>query len=231
MPRRRFVLLLESSLLATTLLSGCAGRHHLASYDFSSRSLAVVYDLPPYPEVLTGPYVPGHFDDPIHAIVSAGSRIAKEVQARQVRRRLDSAATLVNVASLVADEAGVRAARYLGCRLIPEEERPDFRFEIRIRDYGIDAEDWDAAARFFVAAEVHLLDGRDGRLIWKTKVREKEPVSPELFGWPVAARNVVTAAALADLSVEELTRALEQLADYAADRVTRRLRDALEDSR
>ncbi|NOT08931.1 MAG: hypothetical protein HOP28_12100 [Gemmatimonadales bacterium] len=211
--------------------TGCAGRNRLSTYDFQRGSLAVVYDFPPHPEVLTGPYVPGHFRDPLHAIVRAGSQIVKEIEARQVRRRLDSAAVLLNVSSRVADGTGARAARYLGARLTDKEEGADFILDIQVRDYGIDAEEWDAAAHFFVVAEVVLLDGKDGRIIWETRVRDRDKITPAILGWHSVSRNIVTAAALADLSVDDLVRALTRLADYTADHVTRRLRDAVDDSR
>jgi hypothetical protein len=211
----------------------CAGRHHLADYDYRGAALAVVSTYPPYPEVLTGPYFPDHSRNPIHVIVKAGSRIAKEVEARRVRARLDTASRDVNVADRARDGIARRAARSLGARLVDEEEGADFLLEVRVRDYGIDAEDWEAAAHFFVEAQVELLDAASGRLIWKTRVRSRDPITPAIFGgrWHSVTRNVVTAAALADLSVEDLKRALEQLADYSADQVTRRLRNALEDSR
>jgi hypothetical protein len=41
-------------------------------------------------------------------------------------------------------------------------------------------------------------------------------------------RDLVTAAALANLSVEEIAQALERLADYSADHVTEHLRDAVD---
>jgi hypothetical protein len=219
------------AVLAGAALSGCAARNRLANYDFRDQTLAVDWDFPPYPEVLTGPYFPRHPRDPIHAIIHAGSRIAKEAEARRVRERLDSAAARVDVSSRVADRTGGRAARYLGTRLTSDRERADFILEVHLRDYGIDAEEWEAAANFFVDAEVVLLAAEDRRMVWKTRVRGRDPIAPAIFGRHSTLRNVVTAAALADLSVDDLVRALEQLADYTADRVTGRLRDALEDAR
>jgi len=214
-------------LVAST---GCGSGNRLGEYDFRSLDLALATTFPPSPEVLSGPYLPGHPRDPIHAIVRAGSRIAREVEAHRVRDRLDSAAAMVDVVGEVTDRVGRRASRYLGARLVPDEDRADVILEVDIRDYGIDAQDWEAAAHFFVDAEVWLIDAGDRRPIWKTRVRSKDPISPAIFGRP-AVRDVVTAAALSSLSVEDIARSLDQLAFYAAEKVTDRLRSALDDAR
>jgi len=216
---------------AATLVLACGPGNRLRDYTYSGRSLAVVYDFPPYPEVLTGPYYPGHPRDPVHAVIIAGSRVAKEIEAHRVRERLDSASTLVDVSARVAQRTSERANRYLRTSLTEQDDEADFLLEVQIRDYGIDAEEWDAAAHFFVDAEVSLLAGDDGTLIWNTHVRDRDPIAPAIFGRHSAVRNIVTAAVLSDLSVEEIARALEQLADYSADHITRHLRDALDASR
>ncbi|NNE35861.1 MAG: hypothetical protein HKN13_11515, partial [Rhodothermales bacterium] len=188
------------------------------------------YDFPPYPEVFTGAYFPGHPKRPIHAIIRLGSRLIKEVEAAEIRDKLDSAVTMVNVGEEVGDRLLIRANRYL--RTVPpdDNEDVDFLLEISILDYGIDAEDWDAAARFFVDAEVALLDGYDGREIWSTRVRERDNIVPAIFG-PTSVRNVITAHAFAELSVEEIVAALDQLSIYCADHIAERLRNDLRDAR
>lgn len=224
---RRAIVLTLTALTAI----GCGAGNRLADYDYRGRPLVVVYDFPPYPEVLTGPYFPGHPRDPVHAIIRAGTQIAREIEAERVRERLDSAATLIDVADRVAQGTSERASRYLRTRLTDDEDEAEFILEVRIRDYGIDAEQWEAAAHFFVDAEVVLLAGEDGREIWRTHVRDRDPIAPAIVGRRSAIRNIVTAAALAKLSVEDIARALEQLADYSADHITGRLRSALEDAR
>ncbi|MGE0556449.1 MAG: hypothetical protein AB7R55_23735 [Gemmatimonadales bacterium] len=221
--------LLAAGLLVAASL-GCGSVNRLGEYDFRSLDLALATTFPPNPEVLSGPYFPGHPKDPIHAIIRAGSRIAREIEAQRVRPRLDSAAAMVDVVGEVTDRVGRRASRYLGARLVPDEDRADVILAVDIRDYGIDAEDWEAAVHFFVDAEVWLLDASDRRPIWKTRVRAKDPISPAIFGRS-AVRDVVTAATLSSLSVEEIARSLDQLAFYTSEKVTDRLRSALHDAR
>jgi hypothetical protein len=219
-------------LAAAALLgASCGGLNRLDEYEFRQRTLAVEADFPPYAEVLTGPYLPGHPRDPIHAIVRAGTRLAREIEAHHVQPRLDSATAEADLPGLMRERLGRRASRILGTRLIDGAEEADLIFEVRVRDYGIDAKDWNGAAHFYVDAEVWLLDGGDRRPIWKTRVRERDPITSAIFGPRSALRDVVTAAALADLSVDDIARALDQLAAYAADHITDRLRQALDDAR
>ena len=220
-------------LPALTLLVACQSAGRLAEYDFAGATVATVYDMPPYPEVLTGPYFPGHPRDPIHALMRVGTVLAKEVAASGIRERLDSASARVDVAARLSDRVGTRTARLLRAELVDDERSADFVLEVRVRDYGIDAADWNAAAHFFVDAQVLLFDGADGSEIWESDVKERDPVMPHIFGGNRAriARDIVTAAVLADMSEEEIAAALESLADYAADHISERLRGSLEDVR
>jgi hypothetical protein len=208
----------------------CASLNRMGEYDIQNSSLAVVAEFPPYAEILTGPYSPGHPRDPVHAIVRAGTELAREIEARRVRPRLDSACVRVDLETQVGDQIANRVSRYLGTRRVEREADADLVLEVRIRDYGIDAKGWNAAAHFFVDAEAWLINVEDRRPIWKTRVRERDPIAPAIFATR-ALRNIVTASALADLSVDEIARALEQLASYSADRITDRLRSAYDDAR
>jgi len=80
----RVLCLAGVSVVLAMLLGGCGTRHRLAEYDFRGLTLAVEPHFPPYPEVLTGPYFPGHPRDPIHAIIRVGTLLAKELEAREV---------------------------------------------------------------------------------------------------------------------------------------------------
>lgn len=221
------------ALSAVTLVGGCQSAGRLAEYDFAGSTLTTVYDLPPYPEVLTGPYFPGHPRDPIHALMRVGTTVAKEVAASGLRERLDSASLNVDVAARLSERLGTRSARLLRAELVPDQTSADFILEVQVRDYGIDATDWQAATHLFVDAQVLLLDGTDGSEIWESHVRERDPVMPQIFGGGRAhiARDIVTAAVLADMSEQEIGRALEAIADYAADRISERLRGSLEEAR
>lgn len=220
-------------VLAAALVPGCQSTGHLAEYDFAGGTLFVAYDFPPRPEILTGPYFPGHPRDPVHAVISLGGKIARELAAAGARDRLDAACEEVDISGRLAERASTRAARFLRVELTENESEADFGLEVRVRDYGIDAEEWESAAHFFVDAEVILFDALDGREIWSSHVRERDPIAPHVFGGhrALAVRDIVTAAALSDLSEEDMALALEGLADFAGDRISERLRESLEKTR
>jgi hypothetical protein len=215
-------------IVATAAVTGCRGTGRLADYDFRDHTVAVAWDYAPAPEILTGPWFPDVSRNPLAAAIEVGSRVAREVEASQARARLDSAVAGVDLTARMADRTLERSARLLRMRPVDDDADAEFIVEIVVRKHGIDAKDWNAAAHFFVEAEVFLIDAFDGTQIWRTKVKERDPIMPAIFGPGTVVRDVVTAAALANLSVEEMQYALERLADYSADRITARLRDALD---
>lgn len=78
-------------------------------------------------------------------MIQAGSRVAKEVEARRARTRLDSAATAVDVGRRMGERTADRAGRYLAAT--PVANGPaDFTLEIWVTDFGLDARAWDSAA-------------------------------------------------------------------------------------
>ena len=123
-----------------------------------------------------------------------------------------------------------RVARYLRTEIVADEADADYGMEVRVRRYGIDAERWDAAAHYFVDAQVILYDASDGRTIWESKVTEREAIAPAIFGGRRASviRDVVTAGALASMSEEDMVLTLEGLADFAAHGISERLRRSLD---
>ncbi len=118
----------------------------------------------------------------------------------------------------------------MGTSAITDLDAADYLLDVNVRDYGIDAEGWDAAARFFVNADAVLLETATGVEIWSARVRENQILTPQVIGQGRTTRDVISAAALAILSVDELTRALERLSDYCADEITGRLRADLREA-
>ncbi len=222
---------LTSLLFVCVVAQGCASGNQLRDYEFSDATIAGVYDLPPGPEVLTGPYFYGHGDDPIQALLRAGSRIAAEVQAESVRDKIDAANDRVDAPARLADRTLDRTSRILGATPTTEVAAADYLLEVNVRDYGIDAEGWDAAAHFFINADAVLLERATGVEVWSARVREDQILTPQVIGQGRTTRDVISAAALAILSVDELTLALERLSDYCADEITGKLRADLLEAR
>lgn len=212
------------------LLGACGGGHRLADYDFASRSLAVVYPAPPAPELRTGSYDTGDAEDPLAAVVQAGSRIARDVEARKARARVDSAARRVDPVGRMASRTEERASRYLGTRAVRDDVGADYLLEVDLRRFGIEAYS-SGPAYLFVDAEAVLLDARSGYEIWSRKVVSRDRLTPAVRDGGHVPVDLVTAGVLTTLSVDELEGMLERLADYASDVITGELREDLREVR
>lgn len=218
-----------AAVALTLTVAGCGG-HHLAEYDFTDRTLAVVYFNAPAPELWTGGVdVDVDRDNPLEAVMSAGGRVVREVEARRARARLDSAAVRVDLAERMAERTLERASRYLGTRPVESEAEADYLLEVDLRRMGLDA--GQRAAYLFVVGEAVLLDNRTGREIWNQEVDAHDRLTPGMFGSPDLLGNVVTAGALSTVTVDEFERFLGGLTDFTADRIARELRADLRGAR
>ncbi len=211
-------------------LAACGASHHLREYQFSNRSMALVYVAPPAPELLSGGYGIASASNPVDAVIRAGTGAVKEVEARRASVRLDSATSRVDVAKQLADETLARASRYLGVRPVGESEDPDFLLEIHMRSLGIDARGHDAAY-LFTNAEAVLLDRRTGREIWAVDIHGTDRLTPEVSDTKRGPAAIITAGTLSRVSVADFQHALTQLAMYSSTLITDELRTSLRDAR
>jgi len=219
-----------TAVVFVLLAMGCGGHNHLAEYNFASRSMALVYIAPPRPELVTGWYDVPNVDDPVGAVVAAGSGVAKEVVGRKARARLDSATALINIDSLMSTRTLERASRYLGTRPTLDQRNADFLLELNMRGSGIDIRGSRTASVFMNATAV-LLDARTGREIWSFDVDGRNRLTPFLYGANRAPAGAITAAVLSTVTVADFHRALEQLVDFSSNEITERLRAELRDAR
>jgi hypothetical protein len=206
-----------AAVLLPVIFVACSSKQRLGEYDYRNRSLAVVSIAPAYPEVLGGAALRVDPDRPLDALLRVGSEIAREVQKHQIRPRLDSAAVRVDVEQRMAAQLLDNAARHLRAVPSPESRTADYELEVRIRRYGIVASAWSAPAYFLIDADMTLLDGATGRRIWRGRVQQRDAVRPYAAVGSRTVSNTVSAIALASMSVEDLSRQLENLADYAAN--------------
>ena len=221
----------QSALLAfAALLSACGGKHYLAQYEFSEKTLALAYIDPPSPELLHGWLHVDADDNPVQAVVRAGAGVAKEVQARRAKSRLDSAATMVDVPARLAERTLERASRYLGTQSTDDRRQADFILEIHMRRFGLDARS-NSAAYLFTRAEAVLIDRRTGREIWSEEVHGQERMTAYAIGTQSVPSSIFTAATLHTVSVQDFQQALDQLTTYTSNLITSELRDKLRDVR
>ncbi|HEX6135200.1 MAG TPA: hypothetical protein VFZ24_14625 [Longimicrobiales bacterium] len=209
---------------------GCGGRHHLASYDFAGRTVAIVHVTPTSSDLRMGVYSADR-DDPVSMIAAAGSRVAVELEARRVRSRLDSAAARVSLGTRMADRTADRTTMYLGARRVDAPSSADYVLDLRVRSFGVSAKSWQSAAQVFLEADVVLLDAATGTEIWTTRVNGWDNITPHVVRTGDVPRDIITAAGLLTVSTEDLERTLERVVDVSADAVTDELREKLRDVR
>lgn len=227
--RARVVRLIVGAVVVL-VVAACGGKHYLAQYRFSGRTIGLVYIEPPAPELRHGWYNIDPGQTVVQTVVNAGASMAKEIEARRASSRLDSAVTQVDVSGKLAQRTLERASRYLGTRPVATPEGADFVLEIHMRSFGIDARS-NRAAYLFTRAEAVLLDRRTGREIWSEEVKGTDRLTPWVAGTPNIPSAIFTAATLHAVTVSDFEQALDQLVTYTSNLITNELREKLRDVR
>lgn len=218
------------AVAALVLLATGCNKHYLGQYQFTDRTLALVYIEPPAPRLLHGYYDLDNTIDALQSVARAGAGVAKEVAARRAMARMDSAVARVNVADHLAMRTVERASRYLGTRAVATAEGADYLLEITMRNMGLDAR-YNTAAYMFTNAEAVLLDRRTGREIWSVRVRGSDRLTPWVRGTDHVPSAIITAATLSTVTVDDFAHGLDQLATFTSRLITDELRDKLRDVR
>jgi hypothetical protein len=215
-------------LLTTLTMAGCAGRHHLARYEFEGHTLVLDAPQAPVPEIITdieGDLIEGAVVGTAGALFRAATSMAKEANAHRARKKLGRAADSVDVALLVGQDVLPQAARYM--RAVPSDDldAADFVMILRIHRHGIYAgPSYIGGMEYFLDARIELIDNHSGRLVWKKEVGVHEPINRGGF---YLFDNVRSARELAEMSEAEMIEALERLSHYTADAIARELGEDL----
>jgi hypothetical protein len=226
--RARFATLF--ALVAALGLSACGSSNRLQDYRFDEETVAVVAAIPPAPYVFSDTDVNVRLDRPWRSAANIGTALWKGREVDRAQARFDSALTLVDVPERVAAGTLRQTVDVLGYQPVARPADATYVLDLRLADYGLVADSWNAAVGFALEAEMLLVDRASGRVIWKKTVKEREALT-DLPGFGPAFGNVATAEMLSGLSVEEMAGALERLADYTASRLAGELRDDFYKSR
>ena len=218
------------ALLILVFATACGGRHHLEQYNFSNKTIALVYIDPPSPELLHGWFNIRPSESAVKTVIRAGASVAKEIEARKASGRFDSATKLVNFQSQLAQRTLERASRYLGTRSVTSPDSADFVLEVQMRAFGIDARS-NNATYLFTRAEAVLLDRRTGREIWSEAVRGRDQLTPWVYGGGHVPSAGISAITLSTVSISDFHGALEQLVSYTSNLISSELRAKLRDVR
>jgi hypothetical protein len=209
----------------------CGGRsHHLDEYSFANRSMATVSVGQPAPGLLTAGYDLRASDDAVEAVLKTGAGVAKDVEARKARTRLDSATTRLDLSGELAKRALERTSRYLGLRPVTSTDDADFLLEIHVRNFGLDARGTSTAS-LYTNAEAVLLDRRTGREIWNVKVHGTDRLTPRVRGGSGVPGSIIAAGTLHTVSVADFQDALDQLVTLSSNVIADELRASLRDVR
>lgn len=214
------------ALLPVMFSWGCGNKHYLAQYNFSDRSLALVYIEPPAPRLLHGYYDLDNTVDALQSITRAAGGVAKEVSARRAMARMDSAVQRVDFEDALARMTLDRASRYLGTQPSASERSADFILEVTMRSMGLDAR-YNTAAYMYTNAEAVLIERRTGREIWSVRVHGNDRLTPWVHGTEHIPSSVITAATISTVSVDDFAQGLDQLATFTSRLITDELRDKL----
>jgi hypothetical protein len=218
-------LTLPALLIAT---ASCGGyHHHLADYNFSGKSLAVVSIAQPAPSLLTGT-VDLSGDNITETVIQSGSNIAKNREAHRARARLDSAIARFDLTGELAKRTLGRSSRYLGVHAAESENDADFVMEIHMHNFGIDARN-SSAAYLYTNAEAVLLDRRTGREIWRVFANGTDRLTPKVNGPAGLPDAIITAGALRVLTVSDFQTALDDLVTLSSNLIADQLRYSLRD--
>lgn len=223
---------LLSLAFVVLLLAGCSNKQRLGEYDFRNRTITVATIAPPYPDVFSSLYLDVDTSQPIRAILSVGSGVARNVAVEGARARVDSAAAAFDISERMGTRILDGASRHLRTTPITDNRLADYEIEVRIERYGLTASSWTSQAYFTIDADLWLLDGATGRRIWKSGVHATDRVSPAVFGPDGrTVAGVVTAISIANMSAAEMQKVLEGLSDFAADWLVDELAHSLDDAR
>jgi hypothetical protein len=215
----------------SVLVLGCASTGRLGRYELQRHRLTAFMEAPPRAEVFAGSAVWIDTHDVVSTALRAGTAIAKQIQAQEVRDLMQDAVARAEIPEQVRRRILSRGSKILDCDPVQRLEQSDAFFDLEIRRYGIDASSYSADVRFVIDLKARLRDARTGDKIWKTSIHQSESVSPSVFGLGDIAGNIVSIAVLSELSADEIASGLKLLADDAADRVCARLEKAYLESR
>jgi hypothetical protein len=222
---------LRSLSVAMTLFAAaaCGGyHHHLADYEFAGHSMAVVSIAQPAPSLLTGTVDLGSGENITETVMQAGSKVAKDREARRARARLDSAIAKFDLTGTLASRTLGRTSRYLGVHPAASESAADYLMEIHMHNFGIDARK-SSAAYLYTNAEAVLLDRRTGREIWHVNVHGTDRLTPRVNGPAIVPDAVITASGLHYLTVADFRSALDDLMTLSSNVIADELRAAMRD--
>jgi len=213
-----------AAVAAVLLLGSCATINRLDRYSIEGESLKANMRVPPGPTIDIDYSVWVDSNNPIGTALRVGSTVFKASEAQKAQAVMEDALSSVNVPAIVLNETSQGFASALEARLVDRGQGASYLLDLDIQQYGIQAPSWTSAVSLHLRLTPSLYSNRDGKIVWRRKnITIDVPASPQMFGTGQVLSEIVTAAVLSSLTVEQLEEGFRLLALESAQAVIQRL--------
>ena len=132
----------------------------------------------------------------------------------------------VDVPAIVLEEASQACASVLDARPVESGQKADYLLDLDIYEYGIEAPSWSSSVSLHLSMMAIIYHSGSGEIVWRRKhITVDIPASAQMFGLGAAMGDIVSAAVLSSLTVDQLEEGFQRLALESARRVARILED------
>jgi ABC-type uncharacterized transport system auxiliary subunit len=218
-------------VLLLAAAAGCTTVNKFDSYRVEGATVSVSMRKPPEPTLDVSYNITLDPRDQLRTALSVGTTILKAYEASEIEPLMIRALSVVDVPGIIETEAYSACLAALDARSDDRRFEADYLLDLDIRKYGIDADSPWGAVSLSVRLTARLFHNGSGELVWRRDFSVRKQASPDMFGFGEIAGNIVSAAALANLSDQDLAKGFEQLADFTARSFARTLEDDLYEAR
>ncbi|MBN1836519.1 MAG: hypothetical protein JW820_11760, partial [Spirochaetales bacterium] len=154
--------------------------------------------------------------------------VLKASEAAKAEVVMHEALSSVDVPAIILAETSEASASVLRARLVDRGQRAEYLLDLDIEQYGLRAPSWGSAVSLHLRLTPSLYHDRDGKIAWRRKdITIDVPASPDMFGLGGVGGDIMTAAMLATLTVEQLEEGFRVLARESGRTVIRLLEEDL----
>ena len=223
----RAILLRVGAAVAVILLLGsCATINRLDRYVIEDASLRTEMRIPPAPTLNIGYSTPVDSGNPIGTVLRVGTTVFKASEAAKAEPIMREALRSVDVPAIVLEETWQACASVLDARPVESGQKADYLLDLDIYEYGIEAPSWSSSVSLHLSMMAIIYHSGSGEIVWRRKhITVDIPASAQMFGLGAAMGDIVSAAVLSSLTVDQLEEGFRRLALESARWVARILED------
>jgi len=179
--------------------------------------------LPPEPKLDVNYFIHADSSNPIATVLNIGTNFAKAASAEGAEGKLRRALVTVNVPVIVLKETFYGSSKALSTRMVDEVSKADYLLDLEIKEYGIHASSPGGSVKLRIETTARIYDNRSQELVWRRTRTQTSDASPQMFGLGPTIGNVLAAAALSNLTEEQLVTGFTNLAKESSREISRRL--------